>query len=78
MKNLRVENLKYELESMLRVQSLELNRFAEKISENPYYFDSETLRIALRLSGQALAHAVKTEERLREVKCQSLLREVSS
>lgn len=76
MKKLSVEDLKHELEGILRVQTFELNRFAERISKNHSSFDQSTLEIALRLSDQALVHALKTEERLKEVKYLSLLRKV--
>lgn len=77
MGNLSIEDLKHELEGILRVQSVQLSEFAQKILNNSNSFDSSTLQIALRMSDQALVHALKTNERLKEVKYLSLLSKVS-
>jgi hypothetical protein len=77
MGNLSIENLKHELEGMLRVQSVQLSEFAQKILNSSDSFDKATFEIALRLSDQALVHALKTNERLKEVRYLSLLSKVS-
>lgn len=67
METINLENLKSELEDILRRQSKELNRFARKISDNPTTCEKETLEIALKLSDQALIHGTRTRARLNEV-----------
>jgi hypothetical protein len=76
MLNQSIDEIKHELEGILRVQGQQLNDFAQKISDNPNSFDQATFEIALRFSDQAIVHAVKTQERLKEVKYISLLSQV--